>query len=183
LLPQTEINNPFHHSTSASFKTKRKITVNDVRIWVNSFSALLKDEEGIACFRKYSYQAMDLNHELEFWETLQSLIIIATRDEFVSASSQIYKLHIAKGSSKEVKSIYTKTRQQLIQQFTHPNVLESLPYDVFYDAEEQVYQLMIANSFERFKTSLYLQEYVKARVKRPKGMKFQTPESLIVRKQ
>ncbi|KAL3899097.1 MAG: hypothetical protein SGCHY_002293 [Lobulomycetales sp.] len=184
----TIVQNPFHTNkprnsdiSGSGRRAKRKLTVSDIRIWVNVFSGLLEDPEGLNCFRDFLAKDNE-TARLEFWEAVQGLNTISTRQEFVAESIRIYELHIAKGSLKEIKSIFTNTKMTLLEQFSCAENLENLPYNVFDEAEEQVYKLMKTNSWERFRVSNYLLEFFKSRVKRKVNSAYMNPEMLILRK-
>lgn len=176
----SELSNPWHHGTSASYKANEKVILSDIQLWVNSFSGLLKDPNGLACFRAFTIHESAVEN-LEFWEAVEGLSSTSTREQFTIEAVRIYETHIKKSAIGEVKGIYVKTKEMLKQQFL-PENLKLLPYNCFNDAQNQVYHLMQNDSYHRFRTSHYFLEYFKQKIKnKPKG-EYITPEMLIIKR-
>jgi regulator of G-protein signaling len=137
---------------------KRQYRLDDVKLWTNSFEALLKDTTGLTLFREFVTKELSAEN-LEFWERVNLLEETSTRAEFKASAILVFKEFIQDGSLKEV-NIPSHCKGPLSLIFQIDGEME-IPYDCYFTAQEHIFTLMQTDSYPRFCASKILNNFAK----------------------
>jgi hypothetical protein len=130
--------------------------VEDIKLWTNSFEALLKDPIGLSLFREFVTKEFSIEN-LEFWERVNQLGETSTRTEFRAFAILIFNEFIEEGSLKEI-NMPSHCKGPLTLVFVI-NKEEKIPYDCYFTAHEHIFTLMQTDSYPRFCSSSVLSAF------------------------
>ncbi|XP_036453573.1 regulator of G-protein signaling 20 [Colossoma macropomum] len=128
--------------TEAEVEELRGPTLEDVRLWSQSFEQLIKSPHGRANFRQFLKTEFS-EENLLFWLACEELKKETNRTVVEQTVKQIYEDYVSILSPREV-SLDSRVRDVI-----NKNMLEPTSH-TFDDAQHQIYTLMQRDSYPRF---------------------------------
>ncbi|XP_067937478.1 regulator of G-protein signaling rgs-2-like [Watersipora subatra] len=133
------------NSKPDSLMHRTRLDREEVLSWGKSFKALIESKDGRAVFRSFLKKEYSQENIL-FYEACEELKQLTDDQEIFDKARNIYDDYISTWSPREV-SLDSVLRDEIQERMINPDK------DMFNNANDHIYNLMLRDSYPRFKTS------------------------------
>eukprot|EP00158_Paraphelidium_tribonemae_P003668 Partr_v1_DN26288_c0_g1_i1_m48649 putative Regulator of G-protein signaling len=128
---------------------------DNARIWTLGFQNVLDCPLGLEAFSKFLEKDFS-SENLLFHKAIENLGLILDREQFFEKCLQISKSFIEDGSEHQINIVQQK--KESILNTLKSSTSESLPMNIYTDAEDHIYHLMQSASYPRFIASPFVRD-------------------------